>query len=402
MPKPNAPAKPKVVDKPRGTDDGWVEQPTGRKAQRKAKREAAQALEAAVSAAAVKDGQAAAIAEDEDMPEPLEPSVLQQLETAKQRAHELDAIGDAARAAIPGFSVLLEAAKAHRDGLQKERKAARPVRWRLVEAQGCAKAKADALEKAQVRLASSRADLEACQLACQLAEADLEKSTVALCEADAAVARVLAEVADAAKPSVAQADDATVAATANVLVQQLGALSTAVASNNTDAAIAAIQHQCARLLTFMPGIQRFPMGPQQAVPMAPAPVAPPVPNAPVAPAPVTAVPINHDGVSPMVATLAAPAPAAQPSVAPVLHAAVNPPRGNGRRGTSPPPIDDSDLDDVDCIDRDGSRSRTPDRPTPAESAAVAQTRRLEDMGFVTTATADPYGAVPAHVGAHYG
>ena len=122
----------------------------------------------------MKDGQAAVIAEDEDMPEPVEPSVMQQLETAKQRAHKLDAIGDTARAAIPGFSVLLEAAKAHRGGLQKERKAARPVRWRLVEAQGCAKAKADALEKAQVKLASSRADLEACQLACQLAEADLE------------------------------------------------------------------------------------------------------------------------------------------------------------------------------------------------------------------------------------
>ena len=115
-----------------------------------------------------------------------------------------------------------------------------------------------------------------------------------------------------------------------------------------------------------------------------------------------AAPIHHDGVSPMVATLAAPAPAAPPSVAPVVHAAVNRPRGNGRRGTSPPPIDDSDLDDIDCIDRDGSRSRTPDRLIPAESAAVAQTRRLEDMGFVTTATADAYGVVPAHVGAHYG
>ena len=145
MPKPNALAKPKVGDKPRGTDEGWVEQPTGRKAQRKAKREAAQALEAAVSAVAVKDGQAAVIAVDEDMPEPLEPSVLQQLETAKQRVHELDAIGDAARAAIPGFSVMLEAAKAHRDGLQKERKAARPARWRLV--QGCASANADAATK---------------------------------------------------------------------------------------------------------------------------------------------------------------------------------------------------------------------------------------------------------------
>ena len=44
---------------------------------------------------------------------------------------------------------------------------------------------------------------------------------MALCEADAAVATVLAEVVDAAKPSVAQADDATVAVTANVLVQQL-------------------------------------------------------------------------------------------------------------------------------------------------------------------------------------
>ena len=46
---------------------------------------------------------------------------------------------------------------------------------------------------------------------------------------------------DDAKPAAEHVDDAAVAATANALVLQAGALSTAIASNNTDAAIAGIQ-----------------------------------------------------------------------------------------------------------------------------------------------------------------
>ena len=88
---------------------------------------------------------------DAVMGDGIEPTQQQQLELAKKRVSELEAIGDAARDAIPDFNKLLRDANDKRDRLQRARKASRPVHWRLVEAQGQSKTKAAAFDRATAR-----------------------------------------------------------------------------------------------------------------------------------------------------------------------------------------------------------------------------------------------------------
>jgi len=330
----------------------WVVQPRGRKQQRSARREAA-----------ATGDQVEPINVDDDMEVAEEPSILQQLEAARKRVAEFEAVGDAAREAIPGFDVLLEAARAKRDQLQKDRKATRPVHWRLVEAQRLAKAKGDALDRAHKRVSTLREQHD--QILAKITEDELEiiKAKQALIDADNAVAKILGELAEEAKPAtepVSRAADATVAA-AEGLAQQLAALPAALAAKNAEAAVAAIQLQFIALVAQLRGDTK------------------------------------HDGSTAGGDGNAATSPNCDDLPNNVRHGLSRKlPRASGRRGTSPS-VDHEDEDFSEAESR--SRSRGEERLTSAELSAVTSSQRLDDMGFITTASSDPYdGAAAGSVG----
>ena len=166
----------------------------------------------------------------------------------------MEAVGEAAKAAIPNYAEALDSARANRDQLQRERKASRPVRWRLVEAQGSAKSKADHLDKAHKKMDALQAQHD--ELQGKVAEQKLEiaRANQALLEADSAVAKILEEIADESR---AVADTQPVRTTQQVmgavegLAMQVQALPSAMAARNAEAAISAIQQQIAALLSSL-------------------------------------------------------------------------------------------------------------------------------------------------------
>ena len=69
----------------------------------------------------------------------------------------MEALGDARRGAIPHFESGLAKARKVRDQLKQERRAARPARWRLVEAERLASTKAAVVERHRAELVEMRA-----------------------------------------------------------------------------------------------------------------------------------------------------------------------------------------------------------------------------------------------------
>ena len=218
----------------------WVVLPKGRRKQRRARKEATLAADQVEPRV-----EEVVLCEDEKMDDTASPSVPQQLEAARKKLAEFEAIGESAREAIPGFDVLLGAAREQRDQLQRDRKASRPVQWRLVEAQRSAKAKADAVERTQKQLFSLRKEADTIQEKLAEQESELARFRVALSEADGAVAAIFGEIAAEAKPekdAIPRASDCAVA-TAAGLALQVNALPAAIASSNGEAAFLAIQQQ---------------------------------------------------------------------------------------------------------------------------------------------------------------
>ena len=91
----------------------------------------------------------------DEEPEPGE-QLAGRLADAKESVEQLEALGAPARAALPDYRERVEAARALRDRLQRERRAERPVQWRLV------RAKRRAADK-QAACARASADLQALQ-----------------------------------------------------------------------------------------------------------------------------------------------------------------------------------------------------------------------------------------------
>ena len=273
------------------------------------------------------------------------PALLQQLESARRKVSELEAIGDAAREEIPGFEGVLDAAREKRDQLQRERKASRPVHWRLVEAQRQAKTKAEALDKSQKKLDHLRQEHDKIQANIATQETELVKAQLALTEADSAVAAIYQEFAAETKPAADGTLKATVAA-AEGLAKQVDALPAALQSSNAEAAVIAIQKQIFSLLANLRD--------------------------------------DTSGVGEAVNTgdIGTPSYDAKVSQRARPNGSL---RSSGRRGTSPSVGHDSDaFSDAVC------RSRSRERLTAAEQAAAASSRRLDDMGFNVKATSDAY------------
>ena len=176
------------------------------------------------------------------------------LASAKDCVQQLESMGEAAWRAFPDFVERLAEAKGRRDLFQRERRASRPVRWRLVEAERLAKGKAAAVDKASAELDDLQLQLERLQgrVAEQrlaLARAKLERE-----QAEEAVAAVRDEIAREASPQGAEPGQRTAmlinsaVAVAKGIAQQVAALPAAFAANNAEAAMVAIQVQTDALL----------------------------------------------------------------------------------------------------------------------------------------------------------
>ena len=176
------------------------------------------------------------------------------LASAKDCVLQLESMGEAARKAFPDFVERLAEARNHRDILLRERRAARPVRWRLVEAERLAKGKATAVDKTSAGLDELQLQLE--KLQCRVAEQQLmlARSKREREQAEEAVAAVRNEIAREASPQRPEAGQRaaslaeSAAAVARGIAQQVAALPTALATNNAEAALVAIQVQTDALL----------------------------------------------------------------------------------------------------------------------------------------------------------
>ena len=309
----------------------WVSQPRNKRQQSKARAQATAAAERSAGDDAQMDD-VVDISGDED-----EQPVTNDLESVRKRVSALEAVDAAARDSIPGFDEILEAARNERDELQRSRRAARPVHWRLVEAQAQAKSKGEAVAQAQTRLAALQQEQEKLSTSIAITKQDLLRAKDMLTAADEAVADIYKEIASESR----HAPDLSSSAATSHAVQaaqgiatQLGALPAALVSGNAESAVVAIQQQVAALVACLQSPGTLP-SPQIVPPFVPG----------------------------------ATRPCSRPS---------------GRRGTSPARSDASGS----STSRSRS-SRVTSKATEAEICAGRQ-HRLDDLGFRITAASDPY------------
>ena len=336
-----------------------------KKARKQAKRLAAQQRELAELRDKVSKGPCTAASPDEpaivgadvDMDTSNDDSATlqQKLDSAQKRVQELESVGSVAQATIPEFDKILEAARENRNRLVQERRASRPVQWRLVAAEQQAKEKAARVSTCRKDLAALRGEHETLTAKISQMEIDLQKSMAELCQADGAVAAVRDEIARESRlvgkpPPAGDVSDCVVGAVATVqgLAQQINALPAAVATHNAPDAVRAIQAQLQAVLASFTHIASLSPDVEQMVPP----------------------PLFGSG----------------DSACTVRRGSVS-----GRRGTSPRSIADSGASDSDD-DRSRSRERKlADRARDAAAtAAVDASRRLEDMGFFSVPKSDPY------------
>ena len=336
--------------------DAFVEQPVGKRPQAKARAQARVAAEAAAvsrAANAQRDGEPAEVMEVDDD----EPHGTDCLEDARQKVSEYEAVGTKARASIPDFDLLLAAARSERDELQRSRRAARPFRWRLVEAESNAKAKSDARSLAQSHLDSLRGELEKLQTSIRVADEEFARASEELSAANAAVAAIYAELAGESKADAAAAqrvDTGCAAQAAQGVAAQIQALPAAFVSGNTESAVRALQCQFDALLGYL-DVPSVPHGVAQ-------------------------------GASGFPANTGVPLVAAAGDVGSHVHS-------SGRRGTSP--LRASRASDSGSDAGSDGRSRSRDRTADAteDEIRAGRQRRLDDHGFSAAVASDPYVGV---------
>ena len=237
----------------------FVQQPKGKRAQAKARgrSKGAEVGSAAPPAGVVPD--ASALVEDEVMEvEGEEPPLGERLDAARAEVRELEAVSDAVRARWPGFDLALDAVRAECEQLQRARRAARPVRWRLVEAQGRAQAKAAEVAVAESHVAQLRNELGKLEICIAEATSALEAARAAQVTTDEAVAAIFVEITNETTSARAnQAPDATVSLQyAEGLAAQLGALVPTSASGGDADSFHAAQRQAADLVAHLRGQPR--------------------------------------------------------------------------------------------------------------------------------------------------
>ena len=176
------------------------------------------------------------------------------LALAKDCVAQLESVGAAARSSFPDFEERLTEARRNRDILQRERRDARPVRWRLVEAERVAKTKATAAEKARAGLHDLLQQLESVQAKAAEQRLSLARAEQEHKQAEEAVTAVRTEIAREAAPlypgleqRAAQILECT-AAVAQGIALQVAGLPAALANNNATAALVAIQVQTDALM----------------------------------------------------------------------------------------------------------------------------------------------------------
>ena len=122
------------------------------------------------------------------------------LAAARDCVQQLEAVGESARKAFPDFIQRLAEARKHRDLLQRERRAARPVRWCLVEAERLAKGKTTAVDKASAELDELQLQFEKLQCRVDEQQLTLVRTKLERERAEESVAAVRDEIAREASP----------------------------------------------------------------------------------------------------------------------------------------------------------------------------------------------------------
>ena len=237
---------------PAGGSAEWEQQPNGKRNQAKARKRAA-ATAASTRAAAEQEAamppSGAAPTPHADVvgpngdTRPLDDDsakvLAQRIESAQLRVREFEAVGESVRGSIPDFDELLRNARAERDRLVQERKALRPIRWRLVEAEQHVNAKKTAVDRSAKNLADLRAQLS--DLRAQISDKELEHRKH---EQELADARVTAEGVRAEITSERSTTGGEVAfQAARCLLQQVEALPNSIQANNAAVAVQALHTQ---------------------------------------------------------------------------------------------------------------------------------------------------------------
>ena len=237
----------------------FITQPKGRRQQAKARGKAAAVAAAEPGTCNPVEPVAQVVVVDVEADQPAEEapttSLEAQLQAAEQEVCELEAVGPAAKAAIRGFSEQLGEAVARaedlRTRLQVERRAAKPLRWQLVEAESKLSSRKLAQEKcraAQVQLQKEKEQLDARTAENLVDVADADKAVEL---AEAAVAAVQAEIGAVPHANGLRSEPRECASSMEANVQgmavQLAAFPTAVAAGNAEAAFGALQEQFAAL-----------------------------------------------------------------------------------------------------------------------------------------------------------
>ena len=338
-----------AAEQPSGDEDGFVEQPKGKRKQGRARGKAQMLAQPAMQHNSGHDDAPGASMEVESSL-----SLHQQLEKAKRRVAAMEAVGEDARDGVPDFELLLRDARDRRDQLQKERRAARPVQWRLVEAESVSKSKSDALEKANKRRAELAQEQERVRDAIASADLEIQHARQALSEADSALAAVRAELAADIKPF----EDEQLVRSVEGLGHQLSSLRAAAMAGNLEVALAAVESQHAAVLAH------FSRDGAEVV-------AQPTP-APIPPQQVAGVPAST---------------AANQASNPVYYE---------QWSTSNHRCDQRSARSSRTSSSGSSRTRSDKRHlTLEERAAIASSSRLEDYGFHARASDDPYASSPS-------
>jgi len=263
----------------------WVQQPAGGRRQAKARRQAAELAASGARSSdddkevcapstttAPDDDELMVDSGDDQHDDESGADLATRLASAKDCVQQLEAMGENARKAFPDFVERLAEARKHRDLLQRERRAARPVRWRLVEAERLAKSKATAVDKASAELDELQLQLEKLQGRVAEQRLALERAKLEREQAEEAVAAVRDEIAREASPQRPEPGQRaamlieSAATVAKGIAQQVAALPAALAANNAEAALVAIQVQTDALLAAVlqagePGAAAAPPGP---------------------------------------------------------------------------------------------------------------------------------------------
>ena len=251
--------------------DAWVSQPKGKRAQAKARAKAKSTADADQAVPGIKPQDDPEIAEamviNDDGP-----SLADRLDVARKKVSMLEGLSSAVRACFPGYDLALATARDECEQLQRDRRAARPVQWRLVEAKSNAIGKAASVSQLEAKLSSLRDEHDKLVSSIAATSADLEAAREAQILADESVAAIHAELpgqssAASAPPDVAIAEAVQAAEGLEV---QVGALPAAVASGNAGDSIHAIQRQLNAVLSLLRGGSFQTSPPQYDVNVAPA------------------------------------------------------------------------------------------------------------------------------------